>query len=71
MGGSYSPTGTVGTKAVTHLWAEAVSQAQAQAPSDTIFAMFHVRSFSLNFAAPAGLAACARAITLKTTTIKG
>ncbi len=40
-------------------------------PSDTIAAMFHARSFSLNFTAPALVAAGARAITIKTTTIKG
>jgi hypothetical protein len=33
--------------------------------------MFHARSFFLNFAAPALVAACARVITIKTTTIKG
>jgi hypothetical protein len=33
--------------------------------------MFHARSFSLNFAAPAQVAASARVITIKTTTIKG
>jgi hypothetical protein len=33
--------------------------------------MFHARSFSLNFATPALVAARARAITIKTTTIKG
>jgi len=33
--------------------------------------MFHARLFSLNFAAPAQVAAGARAITTKTTTIKG
>jgi hypothetical protein len=40
-------------------------------PSTTIVIMFHARSFSLNFAAPALVAARARAITIKTTTIKG
>jgi hypothetical protein len=40
-------------------------------PSTTITAMFHARSFSLNFAAPALVAANARVITIKTTTIKG
>jgi len=40
-------------------------------PSTTIAAMFHARSFSLNFAAPALVAARARVITIKTTTIKG
>jgi hypothetical protein len=33
--------------------------------------MFHARPFSLNFDAPASVAALARVITLKTTTIKG
>lgn len=33
--------------------------------------MFHTRSFSLNFAAPASVAVRARVITIKTTTIKG
>jgi len=33
--------------------------------------MFHARSFSLNFAAADLVAVGARAITLKTTTIKG
>jgi hypothetical protein len=33
--------------------------------------MFHARSFSLNFAVPAPVAASARVITIKTTTIKG
>jgi hypothetical protein len=33
--------------------------------------MFHARSFSLNFAAPTLVAAHARVITIKTTTIKG
>ena len=33
--------------------------------------MFYARSFSLNFAAPALVAAFARVITIKTTTIKG
>jgi hypothetical protein len=33
--------------------------------------MFHARSFPLNFAAPALVAAFARVITTKTTTIKG
>jgi hypothetical protein len=33
--------------------------------------MFHARSFSPNFDAPASVAALARVITTKTTTIKG
>jgi hypothetical protein len=33
--------------------------------------MFYARSFSQNFPAPALVAACARVITIKTTTIKG
>jgi hypothetical protein len=33
--------------------------------------MFHARPFSLNYTSPAPLVACARVITLKTTTIKG
>jgi hypothetical protein len=33
--------------------------------------MFHARSFSLNLAASSMVAAGARAITIKTTTIKG
>ncbi len=33
--------------------------------------MFNARSFSLNFAAPALVAASARVITIKTTTITG
>jgi hypothetical protein len=33
--------------------------------------MFHARSFFLNFVAPALVAAGARVITIKTTTIKG
>ena len=33
--------------------------------------MFYARSFSLNFTAPALVAAFARVITIKTTTIKG
>jgi hypothetical protein len=40
-------------------------------PSDTIAIMFYARSFSLNFAAPALVAAFARVNPLKTTTIKG
>jgi hypothetical protein len=33
--------------------------------------MFHARSYSLNFAAPALVAVSVRVITIKTTTIKG
>ncbi len=39
--------------------------------STTIVVMFYARSFSLNFAAPALVAAFARVNTIKTTTIKG
>jgi len=45
--------------------------ANPKGPSDTILDMFHARPFSLNFTSPAPLAACARVITFKTTTIKG
>lgn len=42
-----------------------------QAASITISAMFHARLFSLNFATATTAVAGARAITTKTTTIKG
>ena len=40
-------------------------------PSDTIAFMFHACSFPLNLAAITPVAASARVITIKTTTIKG
>jgi hypothetical protein len=42
-----------------------------KSPSTTMKPMFHARPFSQNFTSPAQLAACARVITPKTTTIKG
>jgi hypothetical protein len=54
-----------------HVSTPSIVSAIHKNPSTTIAVMFHARTFSLNFAVTAPVAAFARVITIKTTTIKG